>query len=319
MARRDRFPRARSFWWIFAPIYSYAVIFRVCEELEQRLRPQLRGRFSARTAIAMVIAGNIWAAFSIALPEPARIGFLIIGFAFQAAATYIVQCAANGYLSLAYPNRVPRSMSLGEVVAVVLGVTLLGLDVLGATRVLAAQGRIVAITTSATPTPTFIVTPTPMPTPSPTAFPPSKSTFVMSSDPGDFIGQGASKSFDQSTAAFRDISKGMLYPSLAIHIETIPVAYQATDWFFVLAPAAGQSLGVGTYVNGKLAGFNGQAPGIDIHGEGRDCADVTGTFTISRLVIDSKGQLDVLDATFTEHCNNPNGPAFRGALHFERS
>ena len=37
LARRERFPRAQSFWSIFVPVYGLAVIFRTFEDLELRL------------------------------------------------------------------------------------------------------------------------------------------------------------------------------------------------------------------------------------------------------------------------------------------
>src|SRR5438067_8623131 len=52
MAGRERFPRARSFWSILLPIYGLAVMFRMFEDLENRLTPQARARFSARTVLA---------------------------------------------------------------------------------------------------------------------------------------------------------------------------------------------------------------------------------------------------------------------------
>ena len=58
LARRERFPRARSFWWIFVPIYGLAVIYRNFEDLELRLSPQMRGRFNAKTALVLIIAAT---------------------------------------------------------------------------------------------------------------------------------------------------------------------------------------------------------------------------------------------------------------------
>src|SRR5437588_8458704 len=109
LARRERFPRARSFWWIFVPIYGLAVIYRNFEDLELRLSPQMRGRFNAKTALVLIIAGNLWAGFSARLAEPAAIGFYLIGGAFLGAAIYTVQGAPNAYLHAAYPGRKAKS------------------------------------------------------------------------------------------------------------------------------------------------------------------------------------------------------------------
>src|SRR5438445_10410493 len=124
LARRQRFPRARSFWWIFVPVYGLAVTFRTFEDLELRLPPQMRGRFNAKTALALIIAGNLWAGFSARFPEPAGIGFFFISGAFLGAAIYMVQGAANAYLYAAYPGRVAKTTTLGEITAVVAGASL---------------------------------------------------------------------------------------------------------------------------------------------------------------------------------------------------
>ena len=319
LAQREQFARARSFWWIFAPIYCYEVMFRMFDDLEQRLPPESREGFSARTAVAMIIAANLWAGSSILLREPFGLGFLVISLAFLGAATSIVQGAANRFLLAAYPERPPRSLSLGEVTAVVLGVTILGLDLVGATREIAIQTRPASLVAATPALPTPVPTPTPAPTPPPTPFPASRSTFEFSSDAGDFIGQGVTKTFDQSNAGFTDITRAMQFPSVAVRIDTPEsAAGKAQGWWVVFAPPAGRTLGPGTYADAKHAGFNGQAPGIDIHGEGRDCADISGTFTIARIVLDANGNLRAMEATFVERCNSYDGPAFRGHLHFER-
>src|SRR3989440_6135043 len=97
LARRERFPRARSFWWIFVPVYGLAVTFRTFEDLELGLPPQMRGRLNAKTALALIIAGNLWAGVSARVPEPAGIGFFFISGAFLGAAVFMVQGAANAH------------------------------------------------------------------------------------------------------------------------------------------------------------------------------------------------------------------------------
>src|SRR5438132_11914021 len=53
LARRERFPRARSFWWIFVPVYGLAVTFRTFADLALRLWPPLQGRFGPEAALAL--------------------------------------------------------------------------------------------------------------------------------------------------------------------------------------------------------------------------------------------------------------------------
>ena len=317
LAKRERFPRARSFWWIFVPLYGLAVMFRIFEDLELRLSPKTRGSFDPRAAIAMVIAGNMCAAFSARLAEPAGIGLFFVGGAFFGAAIYMVQGAANGYLYATYPGRISKATSWGEVTAMLIGVALLGLSVAGATLALTRQhavARTAVQSYSWTPLPS----PTPIPTPIPTAgpFPLSGNGFQMTSEPGDFIGQGVGRTFDSSDATFTDISRNMAFQGVGVAIAT----GQPQGWFVTFAPPPGETLHVGTYLDARQAGFNYTAPGLDVHGDGRNCANVTGMFSITRLVIDSQGQLQSLDVTFFERCNTTlEGPSFRGRLRFDRS
>src|SRR5207248_3328078 len=201
LARRERFPRARSFWWIFVPVYGLAVTFRTFEDLELRLPPQMRGRFNAKTALALIIAGNLWAGFSARVPEPAGIGFFFISGAFLGAAIYMVQGAANAYLYAAYPGRVAKTTTLGEITAVVAGATL----------ALKKQNRTLqnATSTFATVAPTPYPTPTPTPLPSAGPFPSSGNALAMTSEPGNFIGGGVPRTYDQSTATFREIHSNL--------------------------------------------------------------------------------------------------------------
>jgi len=316
LARRERFPRAQSFWSIFVPVYGLAVIFRTFEDLELRLPPQARGRFSAKTALALIIAGNLWAGFSARFPEPAGIGFFFISGAFFGAAIYMVQGAANAYLYAAYPGRVARRTSLGEVTALLVGVCILFLSVAGATLALKKQNRTLQNTTStfATVAPTPYPTPTPTPLPSAGPFPTSGNALAMTSEPGDFIGGGVPRTYDQSTATFREIHSNLPPQSVEIEVDT---ATQHVLWDLDFVPPPGQALHVGTYPNAVGAPFNRQAPGLSVAGDGRGCNEL-GSFTISRITFDADGALRGLEVSFVQRCDQPDGPALFGQLRFDK-
>ena len=316
LARRERFPRARSFWWIFVPVYGLAVTFRTFEDLELRLPPQMRGRFNAKTALALIITGNLWAGFSARFPEPAGIGFFFISGAFLGAAIYMVQGAANAYLYAAYPGRVAKTTTLGEITAVVAGASLLFLSVAGATLALQTQNRTLQNTTStfATVAPTPYPTPTPTPLPSAGPFPSSGNALAMTSEPGNFIGGGVPRTYDHSTATFREIHSNLPPQSVEIEVDT---ATQQDLWDLDFVPPPGQALHVGTYPNAVGAPFNGQGPGLSVTGDGRGCNDL-GSFTITRIAFSSTGDLQALDLTFVQHCEHPDAPALRGQLRFDK-
>src|SRR2546429_435543 len=78
LARRERFPRARSFWWIFVPVYGLAVTLPTLEVLQLRPPPQIRGRFNAQTAHTFIIAGDLWARVSARGSRPVGIRLIFI-------------------------------------------------------------------------------------------------------------------------------------------------------------------------------------------------------------------------------------------------
>jgi hypothetical protein len=314
LAKRERFPRARSFWWIFVPLYGLAIIYRTFEDLELRLPPQMRGRFHAKTALGIIIAGNLWAGFSARFPEPAGIGFFFISGAFFGAAIYMVQGAANAYLYAAYPGRVAKKTTLGEVTALLIGVGILFLSVASATLVL-ARSRPVDTTASTvvTPYPTPDSTPSPTPLPSAGPFPASGNALAMTSEQGDPIGGGVPRTYDQSTATFRQVTGPVPPEGVDIELGTVD---QPDRWDLEFVPQAGQTLHVGTYQ--VALGPGDQRPGLHVSGESRGCNFDTGSFTITRIAFNSAGELLAFDATFVQRCEHTDAPALRGQLRFDK-
>ena len=315
-AKRERFPRARSFWWIFVPLYGLAVVFRTLEDLEMRMPQPMRGRFSARTAFGLFIAGNGLAAFAVRLPEPAGIGLYLLGGAFLGAAIYVVQRAVNSYLYAAYPGRVPKATSFGEVCALLIGICLLGLSVAGATLTLKVQQRKIdeAAAVLGTPSP---IRPTPTPNPHPSAgpFPVSGNGLLMTSEPGDRVGGGVPRTYDQSTATFRVQSTT---PSQGVYLKVGSID-QSELWDFVFEPPQAQILHVGTYDVPLATPLSGREAGLGLSGDGRYCSNLlTGSFTITRITYDPNGRLMALDLTFVMRCDRSDAPALRGWLRFDQ-
>jgi hypothetical protein len=315
LAKRERFPRARSFWWIFVPLYGLAVIYRTFEDLELRLPPQMRSRFHAKTALGIIIAGNLWAGFSARFPEPAGIGFFFISGAFFGAAIYMVQGAANAYLRASYPGRVSKATSVGEIAALLVGVGILFLSVAGATLTLKARNQPIDMTAStlATPYPTPNPTPTPTPLPSAGPFPASGNALAMTSEQGDPIGGGVPRTYDQSTATFRQVTGPVPPEGVDIELGTVDLP---DHWDLEFIPQAGQALHVGTYQVALAPGD--QRPGLRVSGESRGCNFDTGSFTITRIAFNSAGELLAFDATFVQRCEHADAPALRGQLRFDK-
>lgn len=81
--------------------------------------------------------------------------------------------------------------------------------------------------------------------------------------------------------------------------------------------AGGAPLTTGYYPGARNRGADLVSPGMQVISNGLGCADHYGEFTITRLERDSGGSLTALDATFTQRCGDPAGPALHGSIQFE--
>jgi hypothetical protein len=134
---------------------------------------------------------------------------------------------------------------------------------------------------------------------------------VMISSPGDYIGAGARYAFTPADGTFgfsgtpSDVSLYFQTPDLS-------------QWWGVeLEAPVGTSLSPGTYYNAERAPFRtGRAPGLDVYGDGRGCNNDYGTFAINQIGFDPSGNLDLLDASFVQHCESKTAPALRGVVLF---
>jgi hypothetical protein len=130
--RRERFPRARAFWWILIPFYGLYVIYQQFDDLKKQL-----GALSS--PVKLSAAGAIWLFIASALAGSASnrgsglsvLGFFVLSGVFFAAVAFMVQRAANAYHQARYPARQLRGMTTGEVIATVIGVIVFALAILG--------------------------------------------------------------------------------------------------------------------------------------------------------------------------------------------
>jgi hypothetical protein len=141
--------------------------------------------------------------------------------------------------------------------------------------------------------------------------PPAQSaTLTMVSDPGDYIGQGQTWSYDTEAG---DVI------SATTNGNTVNVAvtgYNGTWWYLDFDAPNGQTLTAGTtYANATRYPFNGSGPGLAIYGEGRGCNTLTGSFTVTEAVFGGpdSSYLQDFEATFEQHCEGAE-PALRGTV-----
>ena len=110
-ARRERFPRSRSFWWILVPFYGWAVVGRLFQDLETRLGPLRPAGYSAQAALALVIASDVSAGWAVTLRSfPLVVGTLALSGVFCASALYQVQAAVNAYLRITHRDARPAGL-----------------------------------------------------------------------------------------------------------------------------------------------------------------------------------------------------------------
>jgi hypothetical protein len=327
-AKQERFPRARSFWWIFVPFYGWAIIGRLFHDLEARLGPNRPADFNPQIALAIVVAGDVSMGYAFRLPIPFSLISFGIGVVFIAVAIYQVQTAANVYLRAAYPGGSGPGMIPAELIAAAAGLLLVGTLVLDAAPSVQRFSATVAQALATVPPssndavqPTDIPTAgTTAPTMVPTTAPsvpsgPVTGTAVLNlmSTPGDFIGQGHTVTLASPAWRF-----GAIYSSP----DSISITARSglTVWTVDMAAPRGQPLLAGTYTKAERSAFRSpSAPGLDVYGDSRGCNQVYGSFTVTTTTLGSDGRIVAFAASFEEHCETLTAPALRGTVHFDAS
>jgi hypothetical protein len=122
-------------------------------------------------------------------------------------------------------------------------------------------------------------------------------SLVMRSQPGDYVGQGLDYDFTASNAA--STFGGGPYGINAW-------VTSGSEWWGVdITPAAGQIL---------ASGYTGS--GIDVFGDGRSCAAITGSFTVTQAVFSPvDNSLQHFAASFTQYCAGSSA-ALTGTLTY---
>jgi hypothetical protein len=132
--------------------------------------------------------------------------------------------------------------------------------------------------------------------------------YSFTSDPGDYIGQGVSKSYYGATTRFRlrgrTSEEGVEYA----------VSGLRDDWTVRIQPPHAGNLAVGMYNNAQRSPTP-TSPGLSVYGDGRGCNNSGGDFVISEIETDSAGYVIALRATFNQHCEN-GIPALHGQVSY---
>jgi hypothetical protein len=136
-------------------------------------------------------------------------------------------------------------------------------------------------------------------------------TLTMTSDPGDWVGQGGSYSFSTpGNLFFARSSQG----GSDITVTVRPDPSSAVYWSLEFAAPGRQPLVPGTYTGAVRASERGlSSPGLYVSGELRGCSSVTGSFTVLDATYEPSGYVDSFHATFEQHCDGV-APALRGEV-----
>ncbi len=133
----------------------------------------------------------------------------------------------------------------------------------------------------------------------------------MTSDPGDYIGQGKTYNLSSGISAFA-----------ANNGSFVRVNYSnpnnSSDYWTIEfeSPGAGVPLAVGTYSGATRYPFNPEGtPGLSVTGQGRGSNTLTGSFTINAIALSANGLLQSFSATFEQHSEGST-PALRGTVNY---
>jgi PASTA domain len=130
----------------------------------------------------------------------------------------------------------------------------------------------------------------------------------MTSDPGDYIGQGQTWSYTVTNSL---IAAGGIRQYVGFGIDGADGSW----WSAAFVPGRGDILAPGTYPNAARYPFNGDGPGLDVTGNGRGCNTLRGQFTVNSASWWPDGTLRGFSVTFEQHCEGAT-PALRGTFQY---
>lgn len=128
------------------------------------------------------------------------------------------------------------------------------------------------------------------------------------SEPGNWVGKGETKYFDQEDGSFTVNASSFGYVSMRF---TGPGQFWSMDFE---APDTSQPMQPGFYPNATRWPFNPQGTaGISVFGNGAGCNTITGEFNVMEIEFDGGGGVKTLAIDFEQHCEG-GAPALFGSL-----
>lgn len=125
--RNEGFPRAKSFWWTLIPILGWVVIY---EQLDDLRSAAAYRKIHVRPALIvwLLVAGSLVLSFSGWRSASLSVGtaILIAGAFLTALSIYLGQRSVVAYLATTYPTEGRRRVSVGEIIATLMTVIIVG-------------------------------------------------------------------------------------------------------------------------------------------------------------------------------------------------
>lgn len=135
-----------------------------------------------------------------------------------------------------------------------------------------------------------------------------RTQLTMTSDAGDYIGQGQPWSYTTSNST---IGVGGGRNGISAGVD----GANGDWWYLDFYPGSGDILAAGSTYQTTRYPFNGPGPGMDVSGNGRGCNTLTGQFTVNSISVALDGSLRYASIGFTQHCEGGT-PALHGTLEY---
>jgi len=135
-------------------------------------------------------------------------------------------------------------------------------------------------------------------------------TLHFDSEPGDFVGQGESRTFTEADGEFgieRNYHNGVNF-----YFRNIE-----EGWYSSFAAPYQAELSVSYYPNAQRFPFQDiDKPGLDFSGNGNGCNGISGEFTVDKIIYDFFGEPRLFSATLEQHCEYAS-PALYGSIDYD--
>jgi hypothetical protein len=139
-------------------------------------------------------------------------------------------------------------------------------------------------------------------------------SLTMTSEPGDYIGQGLAYSYATPSNVFFARTENWYGDNNRISVTMRTDAASTDYWVLTFAAPPGQTLTTGSYGGAvRTVWQSAGQPALDVWGFGRGCNTSIGTFTVSDAVFGADGYVQRFRASFEQHCEG-NAPALRGEV-----